>query len=48
MSRFPGHLPAAGGLEDQDALLLAALGVLRDEQSHFDLITAEERHHGSD
>lgn len=31
MQAFPGHLPRGGGIEDQDALLLAALSIFRVE-----------------
>jgi hypothetical protein len=42
---FEGHLPRAGGIHDQDALLLDALMLLRVEHDHLDDLRAEERKH---
>ncbi len=46
MSCFEGHLPRAGGLEDQDSMLLDALVALHHEQAHLSLVLAEERANG--
>jgi hypothetical protein len=40
---FEGHLPRAGGVHDQDALLLDALMLLAVEHQHLDELRAAER-----
>lgn len=41
-THFPGCLPRAGGLEDQDALILAGLQILKGEAPHIEALALEE------
>jgi len=44
MRMFAGALPRAGGLDDQDALTMRALSVLRIEDSAIDAAIAKATH----